>query len=145
MPYSQSPSPRRCHVAGDDTGARSASAAPWVDVLDAGAIAKLRELDPGGRAGLVARVVSTYATSLDRLLAQFGAARRERDAAALRHVAHTLKSSSASVGAQSLAGLCAEVEARLRDAPGDALEPRLDELAAEAARVLAAVRAGGAA
>jgi HPt (histidine-containing phosphotransfer) domain-containing protein len=114
-------------------------------VLDAGAIAKLRELDPGGRAGLVARVVSTYAASLDRLLAQLGAARRASDATALRHVAHTLKSSSASVGAQTLAGLCAEVEALLRDGPGDGLELRLDELAAEAARVLAAVKTEGAA
>jgi HPt (histidine-containing phosphotransfer) domain-containing protein len=60
-------------------------------------------------------------------------------------VAHTLKSSSASVGAQTLAGLCAEVEVLLRDGTGDALEPRLDALTAEAARVLAAVKPEGAA
>jgi HPt (histidine-containing phosphotransfer) domain-containing protein len=116
----------------------------WTSVLDAGALAKLQALDPQGQAGLVARVIGTYVTSLQRLVAQFAVARAAGDATALRHVAHTLKSSSASVGALALSGLCAAVEQQVRDgAPADALAPQLDALAAEAARVLAALGGTG--
>ena len=118
----------------------------WVQVLDAEALAKLHALDPRGQAGLVARVIGTYVASLRRLAAQFAVARAAGDATGLRHVAHTLKSSSASVGALALSGLCAAVEQQVRDgAPADMLAPQLDALGAEAARVLAALDGEGAA
>lgn len=117
----------------------------WAQVLDAAALAKLHALDPQGQAGLVARVIATYTASLQRLVTQFGAARAAGDVSGLRHVAHTLKSSSASVGALALSALCAAVEQQVRDgAPAEALAPQLDALGAEAARVLAALDAGGA-
>jgi HPt (histidine-containing phosphotransfer) domain-containing protein len=108
-------------------------------VLDAGALARLSELDPGGKGGLVERVLGTYVQSLQRLLGQLQVARRDRDAQAQRHVAHTLKSSSASVGALALAALCAGVEHQLRDGPIEGLDTQLDSLAAEGQRVLAAL------
>jgi len=118
----------------------------WVRVLDADALAKLHALDPQGRAGLVARVLGTYIGSLRRLTAQFATARHAADTATLRHVAHTLKSSSASVGALELSARCAAVEHHIRDAgDADALDPKLEALAAEAARVLAALEGEGAA
>lgn len=118
----------------------------WTGVLDGEALDKLHALDPQGRAGLVARVIGTYVVSLQRLLAQFDAARATGDASGLRHVAHTLKSSSASVGALALSGLCAAVEQQVREgAPAEMLAPNLDALGAEAARVLAALGGGGAA
>jgi histidine phosphotransfer protein HptB len=117
----------------------------WTQVLDAGALAKLHALDPLGQAGLVARVIATYAASLQRLVADFGAARAVGDATGLRHVAHTLKSSSASVGALALSALCAAVEQQVRDGAGaDILAPQLEALEAEAVRVLAALGSGGA-
>lgn len=118
----------------------------WAAVLDGDALAKLQALDPQGQAGLVARVIGTYVTSLDRLATQFGAARVAGDLPGLRHVAHTLKSSSASVGALALSTLCAAVEQQVRDgASAELLAPQLDALAAEAARVLGALDGGGAA
>lgn len=108
-------------------------------VLDAEALARLRDLDPGGKAGLLARVLATYTQSLQRLLGQLQAGRDEGDTQAQRHVAHTLKSSSASVGALALSALCAEVERRLRDGPMDGLDTQLDLLASEGQRVLAAL------
>lgn len=116
----------------------------WTQVLDAEALAKLHALDPQGQAGIVARVLAAYVSSLDRLAAQFGVARAAGDLSGLRHVAHTLKSSSASVGALALARLCASVEQQVRDGAGaDLLAPQLDALGTEAARVLAALDGGG--
>ncbi len=100
--------------------------------LDAGALARLRELDPDGRHGVVTRVLTAFETSLARMTGQLEA---ERGAAgnpvAVANVAHTLKSSAASVGALELSRVCSEVERRLRDGqPGD--------LDADIARLLAA-------
>ena len=106
-------------------------------VLDADALARLRELDPGGKAGLLARVLNTYRQSLERFLGQLQTARSQGDLHVQRHVAHTLKSSSASVGALALAALCAETERHLRDGPAEGLDPQLDALIKEGQRVLA--------
>jgi len=124
----------------EPTGAPAAVGAAVAAVLDAKALAKLQELDPGGSSGLVARVLSTYAQSLQRQLAGLEAARRDADAQGQRHVAHTLKSSSASVGALALSALCADVEQRLREGQSLDLDGQLDALTAEAERVLAALR-----
>jgi|APDOM4702015118_1054815.scaffolds.fasta_scaffold22707_2 HPt (histidine-containing phosphotransfer) domain-containing protein len=126
-----------------EEGARAGGAAPvWGAVLDAAALARLAELDPKGKAGLVARVVTTYTQSLGKLLEQLTVARTAGDANALRHVAHTLKSSSASVGALQLSGLCADIERKVRDRQTDGLDAQLEEMLREGARVLAALRAG---
>ncbi len=108
-----------------------------LDLLDAAALTRLRELDPGGRAGLLKRVLQTYTQSLERVIVPWRAARAAGDAQSLRHMAHTLKSSSASVGALALSTLCADVEARLRDGRLEGTEAQLDALAAEAERILA--------
>ncbi|HET9821288.1 MAG TPA: Hpt domain-containing protein [Burkholderiaceae bacterium] len=109
-------------------------------VLDAQALARLRELDPSGTGSLMQRVLDAYVASLDKGLVQWERARAAGDRAMLRSVAHTLKSSSASVGALGLSALCAEVEKALRDGREDGLDDRLDALAVEAARVLGALR-----
>lgn len=113
---------------------------PAPGLLDAQALARLHELDPGGKAGLVERVLATYTRSLAGLLEQLAAARAAGDASAQRHVAHTLKSSSASVGALKLSELCADIEHRLRDGLTEGLGGRLEDLRVEAERVLAALR-----
>ena len=87
---------------------------PVRGVLDAGAIGRLRELDPSGASQLLSRVLNAFETSLNRLLPQLVQARDGSDAAGVRLVAHTLKSSSATVGALELSRLCAEVEALAR-------------------------------
>jgi HPt (histidine-containing phosphotransfer) domain-containing protein len=111
----------------------------WEQVLDREALDRLRELDPGGQGGLVERVLATYAQSLAKLLGQLDAARAAADPAGLRHVAHTLKSSSASVGALQLSALCADIERRVREGQTDGLDVHLDAMVAEGSRVLAAL------
>ncbi len=109
-------------------------------VLDAEALATLAQLDPTGANQLLPRVLTTYRNSLARLKAQLVAARRPFDAATLRLVTHTLKSSSASVGALGLSALCGAAEQALRDGRLDDLPLMLDDLQAEAERADAAVR-----
>lgn len=108
--------------------------------LDTDALQRLRDLDPGGNNGLLERVLRAYESSALRLGQQLREARQRGDVQGVRHVAHTLKSSSASIGAMTLARLCAEIEAALRiEALGD-LGERLDSMDRELAGVLQAVK-----
>lgn len=115
------------------------SIAPYA--LDAQSLARLAELDPGGSGRLLQRVLRAYAASLDRLMGDFRQGRSAGEAPVLRQVAHTLKSSSASVGALQLAALCAELEQGLREPGGVNNNGILDRLELEAARVAVAVHA----
>lgn len=112
-------------------------------VLDEQALGRLRELDPDGSHGVVVRVLGAFETSLARLLGQLAAARDGGDAGAIVGVAHTLKSSSASVGATALSSACVEVERRWRGAgvgnPA-ALAQDAQRLISEGEAALAAVR-----
>lgn len=117
-----------------------AAAAPQdATVLDPAALANLAQLDPTGANRLMQRVLTTYRSSMARLLAQLAQARTQSDTAAMRLVAHTLKSSSASVGAIALSTLCSDAERALRDGRPDDVPGLLDQLVAESARVDAAV------
>jgi histidine phosphotransfer protein HptB len=110
-------------------------------VLDAAALARLSELDPTGNGTLVQRVLATYATSLERTRNELLRARQPLQPDAVRHLAHTLKSSSASVGALALSALCAQVEQHVRlPQPGD-IGALLDAMLAEMQRVAGAVQA----
>lgn len=84
-------------------------------VLDPQALERLRELDPGGQSKLLPRVANAFGTSVARLLPQMKTAQDAGDMAAIHHVAHTLKSSSASIGAVKLSRLCADIEAMSRE------------------------------
>ena len=108
-------------------------------MLDATALANLAQLDPTGANRLMQRVLNTYRSSMARLLAQLAQARTQPDLATMRLVAHTLKSSSASVGALALSGLCGDAELALREGRMTQLPDLFDQLVAESARVDAAV------
>jgi len=128
----------RARAAGT-VGAEGAEGAQGALVLDAEALANLASLDPTGANRLLQRVLVTYRGSLARLLAQLTLARHQADPVALRLVTHTLKSSSASVGALALSVLCGSAEQALRDGEVHRLPALLDQLEAEATRVDAAV------
>jgi HPt (histidine-containing phosphotransfer) domain-containing protein len=108
--------------------------------IDAAALDKLRLLDPSGAAGIVTRVLRAYVGSMERLMSQFDAALAAHDLTTLRHVAHTLRSSSASVGAQSMARACSVVEALTRDGDARAVGAPAQDMLHESRRALAAVR-----
>jgi HPt (histidine-containing phosphotransfer) domain-containing protein len=108
-------------------------------VLDPAALARLTELDPTGSNRLLERVLQAFQTSAARLWPQAEAARLSGDRATLRLVAHTLKSSSASIGAMHLSQLCTQVETTIRlDAPDD-LGAMLDAMGAALHTTLQAI------
>jgi len=109
--------------------------------LDAAALARLKELDPTGGNGLLERVLRAFQGSAARLRPQLDAARRTDDRTAIRLVAHTLKSSSASIGALPLSELCAQVETAIRVDAGDDLAGPLAALDAALDAALQAIDA----
>ena len=118
----------------------SAEAARPDLVLDAVALAGLRALDPTGQNRLLERVFVAFQTSTTRLIPQLLEAKRNGDLQGVRHVAHTLKSSSASVGGMKLSGICTDLEARIRlGSPGDLL-PLVESLVEEVESLLLALR-----
>ncbi len=118
-----------------------AARAPRNTTLDAAALARLRELDPDGRHGVVVRVLAAFEASLSRMLAQLREQRENADATAVKDIAHTLKSSSASVGALELTGACTEIERRVRGGDTSALRADVERLLDEGEAALAAVAA----
>ena len=112
---------------------------PVPPTLDAAALAKLSRLDPTGQSGLDRRVLSAYLVSLSRLREQIGAMGNGLDIGALGMAVHTLKSSSASVGALRLSGLCASIEHAARDGRRHALAEQVVALKVEIDRVEQAI------
>lgn len=108
-------------------------------VLEPQALASLQALDPSGAGRLLERIVEAYRGSVDRLVPQLRDAMQRQDLAGVRHVAHTLKSSSASLGAVELSATCAAVEAMAREQRLEGLAPRVDVLCDQVAAVLLAL------
>ncbi len=129
--------------------------------LDPVALGKLRELDPSGRLGVVQRILKTYEVSLQRAIlqlqslrstqavpaaverpqVQLGVAAGQTAAQQLAALAHTLKSSSAAVGALALARASESCEKRLNLNPELDEEPEIEQLLTAAEAALGAVQA----
>ncbi len=110
--------------------------------LDDAALQRLRDLDPSGSNQLLPRVINAFIKSLDKLLPDLQRAREAgMDLAAIRHVAHTLKSSSASLGALQLSTLCAEIESMARNGQTEGLDKLIDAMHDEAGLVRHALEA----
>ncbi len=88
---------------------------------------QFRELDPGGGLGLIREIMAVYLDSSLALLRQVEQGLIAGDADALRRAAHSLKSSSANVGAEKLSKLFLELEVMGRDGQLTAAMPVFDE------------------
>lgn len=128
----------------DTVHAAPGAAAPSAQLapghLDEPALERLRELDPSGANRLLYRVADAFAASTARLLPQLEAALANADPEGVKHVAHTLKSSSASIGALRLSGLCADIEGMIRARELDGLALRVDQVRVEVEAVGASLR-----
>ena len=81
-----------------------------VPLLDQGALTELQQLQRPGQPNVVHKCITTYLTDAQHLSAALQRSITEGDNATLREVAHSLKSSSAQVGARRLAELCKDLE-----------------------------------
>ncbi len=118
---------------------QNAQTANWREVFDEIAVQRLVELDPSGHNALIERVTKMFASSVDKYLAQLDAAQQSQDARTIRDVAHTLKSSSANLGALKLSQACVEIENAIREETGEDLTEMIQRLHHEARTVLAAL------
>lgn len=123
------------------TGDRLAGGAPANALIDPQAIERLRQLDPGGQQKVLERVLQAYHTSLGRHLAEVEGALSAADADRLARAAHTLKSSSAAVGALEFAQRCADIEQGIREHRTMPDAAQVEALIHEGGRVLQAVGA----
>jgi two-component system, sensor histidine kinase len=108
--------------------------------IDLAALAELLET-VGGDRDFLAELVETYRADCPNLFAELRAAVSNGDAAAARRAAHTLKSTSASMGALGLAAECREIEAAAGAGDLAGLDARVERAAATFGEVEAALRA----
>ena len=107
-------------------------------LLDPHVLANLRTIgDPAFCAELVDDYETSTAATLDVLTRVLG----DGDGFAVERAAHSLKSSSASMGATTLADLCRDVETAGRDGDFDTARARAADIAALRDDVIAALRA----
>ncbi|MGE0384641.1 MAG: response regulator [Gammaproteobacteria bacterium] len=97
-----------------------------VPAIDQGAIDRIRGLQVEGEPDLVVRIVGMYLDKSPQLAQEIRAAVTAGDAERLRHAAHSLKSSSASLGATALAKRCAELESMARGGKVESAAAQLD-------------------
>jgi HPt (histidine-containing phosphotransfer) domain-containing protein len=125
------------------SGRRATDAVGGPDLIDMQVIEGLRELGGSDDPGLVAELIGLFLEDAPRRIEELERGLSSGDVELLERAAHTLKSSSANVGACSLSDLCRriEVDARQRSTVGlDELVRASSELFSrvdEALRVLA--------
>lgn len=85
--------------------------------LDMAVLESIRRMERNGSPGLMARLADLYQGNTATLLEQLRGAAKLGEREGLRTVAHTLKSSSANVGAVRIQSLCKELETMARAGP----------------------------
>jgi len=78
--------------------------------LDHSVIDAVRQLDPDGNDRLLARLIALYRDDSSQLLADMDNAMKVGDADGVARAAHTLKSSSANLGATNVAAIARQIE-----------------------------------
>jgi signal transduction histidine kinase/HPt (histidine-containing phosphotransfer) domain-containing protein len=119
---------------------RPATAPASDTALDAQVLGQIRAMERNGATGLLQRLVGVYQQSSSALLAAGERALAQGDALALAQCLHTLKSSSASLGALRLARACAQIGSLVRHPSLNDAQSRWADLRAEHDQVLTALR-----
>lgn len=100
-------------------------------VLDRHALANVRAVQRHGKPDVLHKLIGIYFDSTPQLLQALGDAIAAGDPAAMQKAAHSLKSSSASLGAQRLAELCKDLETMGRNNTTDEATDLLLEIEGE--------------
>jgi HPt (histidine-containing phosphotransfer) domain-containing protein len=89
---------------------------------------------------IVAEMIDCYLEDAPKLLSAIATGVTQNNTTQLRHAAHTLKSSSATLGATTLANLCKDLELMSRHGNTEHGVDKLSQLKAEYERVEAALQ-----
>jgi histidine phosphotransfer protein HptB len=79
-------------------------------VLALNTIEEISLLDPDGSVGLLQQLVEIFSVKTEEMLEQPSWSAEPRDLYSVGRIAHSMKSSSAAVGAEKLSALCASLE-----------------------------------
>ncbi|MEE9322396.1 MAG: response regulator [Granulosicoccus sp.] len=100
-------------------------------VLNQKSIGTIRDLQRPGKDCLLAKVIGVYFDRTPEMIAEMQAAVQESDVAATKAGAHSLKSSSAYLGADGLSQKCKNIELAAGENDISAIAVLVDEIAAE--------------
>jgi len=99
--------------------------------LDISAIEAVRQLDPDGQDRLLSRLIALYRDDSSQLLADMENGLRTSDAEIVARAAHTLKSSSANLGAANVAAIARIIETAARTGDISGLPALMTKLRAQ--------------
>jgi signal transduction histidine kinase/DNA-binding response OmpR family regulator len=99
--------------------------------LDHSAIEAVRQLDPDGNDRLLSRLIALYRDDSSQLLADIDNGMKLGDAEAVARAAHTLKSSSANLGATNVAAIARKIETSARQGDIAGLPATMTQLRAQ--------------
>lgn len=109
-------------------------------LIDWSRLEQLRTLQKPGRPDVVRQLVHTYLSNSASLLDSLDDALARADAQVLVRAAHSLKSTTATIGAEPLAALAAELEHDFRAGRFDGAETRIGRFRVDHAQVTQALR-----
>ncbi|MBI2227323.1 MAG: Hpt domain-containing protein [Betaproteobacteria bacterium] len=101
---------------------------PAADAVDLSALHKIRALQREGAPNLVHKLVKLFISNSAKLVENMKQALSTADAPQLQRAAHTLKSSSAILGASRLAEYCKRLETSARNAALDGADELLSQI-----------------
>lgn len=108
--------------------------------LDPATLSSLRELDPGGTRGLLARLVEAFDRTLARQLTELDSANSQApDLERVGRAAHTLKSATAHLGALAVAAQCQALERQCQAGDAQALPEAVAQLRRDLAEAQSAL------
>jgi HPt (histidine-containing phosphotransfer) domain-containing protein len=113
---------------------------PDIPSIDLEAIANLKELNPGDNGEFLREIVAIYIEDTPKRIADMKACMVSGDVKTFTRAAHTIKGSSANVGAQILKSLGERMELISRSEGLGSVGPLVADCEAEFARVAAELR-----
>jgi CheY-like chemotaxis protein/anti-sigma regulatory factor (Ser/Thr protein kinase) len=119
----------------------TAAHAKAAEVLDRQVLDQLRKLLTNGKPELLARTINLYLAESPKLMQKLKQAAGAKDAPEIARSAHSLKSSSANVGATLLSRYCAEIESSARRADTEEASETFARIETEHDRVQSALSA----
>ncbi len=109
-------------------------------IIDPQAIDNLRALNPGDDDQFVREIIGMFLDDTPLRIAELDQCFTSGDAKKFSRAAHSIKGSSANLGAAALRAVAAQLEERSRVEPASTLGPLLESLKAEYARAEAELR-----
>jgi len=119
------------HAPGSDGDSANDAETASQATIDKSALQQIAELDPDQSGELLNSIIDSYIDNATTLMRDLREAVASKDIEGATRAAHSLKSSSANVGAMKLSSLCAETESFGRNEKMSAVIGLIDDIAGE--------------